>query len=157
MSAQREGEMRSAQREGALKRRPQRGFTLLEVMMAMAILGTAIVALLGLHARNMAATSDAQTLMIAATLASDVLAIARLDPELEEGEVRGRFAALRSRADGRTVLYGGAMSERFVWTREVLPTALPTLKQIRVQIAVSGDEQPVTELWAALRAPVPGR
>ena len=82
------------------------------------------------------------------------MAAARLEPVLDEGQVRGSFAALRSRADGRTVLYGGAMSERFSWTREVLPTALPMLKQIRVQILVAGREEPLTELWAARRVEV---
>ena len=84
------------------------------------------------------------------------MAAARLEPALEEGEVRGRFAAQRSKADGRLVLFGGAMSERFVWSREVLPTALPMLKQIRVRIALGSQERTLAELWAATRVQAAG-
>lgn len=135
----------------ATRARSERGFTLLEVLVATAILGVAVVTLLGLHARNLDLAAEAETLTIAGALATDVLATARLDPVLDEGAVRGTFAVRRGDADGRLVLYGGARSDRYWWSREVLPTALPTLKQVRVRVALTGQDRVLAELWAALR------
>ncbi|HEY2775666.1 MAG TPA: prepilin-type N-terminal cleavage/methylation domain-containing protein [Candidatus Binatia bacterium] len=133
----------------------QRGFTLLEVLIATAILGIAIVTLLGLHARNLALAAEAEQLTVAGTLASDVLALAQLDPEIEEGTLRGTFAPTREQSDGQAVIYGGAMSDRYVWTRDVTPTALETLKQVRVRVSLAGDEDhSLAELWAALHVQV---
>lgn len=131
--------------------RAQRGFTLLEVLVATAILGTAVVTLLGLHARNLSLAAEAETTTIAATLASDALVATLLDPALDLGGERGRFAAERRNADGRRVIYGGARSEEFTWTRDVTETALPTLRQVRVQVFRVGDERALAELWSAVR------
>jgi prepilin-type N-terminal cleavage/methylation domain-containing protein len=146
---------------GSLTRAPlatQRGFTLLEVLVATAILGVAVVTLLGLHARNLDLAAETGEITIAATLASDVLAAARVDPALEEGVTRGGFAASPGEADdgqdART-LYGGPLSERYVWTREVMPTALPTLRQIRVRVALSGEDRVLAELWSVVRGVTP--
>jgi len=136
----------SARRSGC-----QRGFTLLEVLVATAILGVAVVTLLGLHARSLGLVGEAENLTIAGTLAADVLSLARIDPALEEGLVRGRFVARKRDADDKTAVYGGALCERFVWSREVLPTALPTLRQVRVRVGLGGDDHVLAELWAALR------
>jgi len=132
-------------------RRRERGFTLLEVLVATAILGVAITTLLGLHARNLSLIAEAEELTIAGTLAGDVLSLARLDPILEEGAVRGNFAVRAGDADGKTTVYGGPRSEIFAWSREVLPTALPTLRQVHVRVTRVGDSRAIAELWAAVR------
>ncbi|HXC52655.1 MAG TPA: prepilin-type N-terminal cleavage/methylation domain-containing protein [Candidatus Limnocylindrales bacterium] len=144
--------IRPSQRRRARRLR-QRGFTLLEVLVATAILGVAVVTLLGLHGRNLSLSAEAETLTVAGTLAGDVLAVARLEPVIEVGATHGTFAARRSDADGHHVLYGGALSPDFVWTRDVMPTALPTLLQIRVRIHLAGEDRTLAELWAAVRAP----
>lgn len=132
--------------------RRQLGFTLLEVLVATAILGVAVVTLLGLHARNLNLVSEAEQLTVAGTLAGDVLSLARLEPSLEEGTLRGRFVVRRGDADGKTSVYGGPESDAFEWSREVLPTALPSLKQLRVQVTRIGETRPLAEMWAAVRA-----
>jgi general secretion pathway protein I len=132
-----------------VRRLAERGFTLLEVLVATAILGVAVVTLLGLHARNLGLAADAENLTIAGALAGDVLAIARLDPALEEGATAGRFVARREDADGKSRIYGGPASEPFSWTREVTPTALPTLRQIRVAVSRDDEARVLAELWAA--------
>ncbi len=129
----------------------QRGFTLLEVLVATAILGVAVTTLVGLHARNLALASEAAELTVAGTLAGNVLSLARIDPTLEEGTLRGRFVVRARDADGRERVYGGPGSDAFTWKREVLPTALPSLRQVRVAVLRGGDERPVAELWAAVR------
>jgi prepilin-type N-terminal cleavage/methylation domain-containing protein len=140
---------RRASREPS-QRRASRGFTLLEVLVATAILGVAVVTLLGLHARNLGLASVARNLTIAGTLAGDVLAIARLDPAIEEGAIAGRFVATADEADGKSRIYGGPESAPFSWTREVLPTALPTLRQIRVSVSRDDEDRVLAELWAAM-------
>lgn len=132
--------------------RRQRGFTLLEVLVATAILGVAVVTLLGLHARNLNLVSEAEQLTVAGTLAGDVLSLARLEPLLEEGTLRGRFVVRRGDADGKTSVYGGPESNAFEWSREVLPTALPSLKQLHVRVTRIGETRPLAEMWAAVRA-----
>lgn len=126
------------------------GFTLLEVLIATAVLGVAVVALMGLHARNVALVAETADLTVAGALASDVLAAATTAETLEDGLARGRFSPDPDDEDDDTV-YGGDGSERFVWMREVLPTALPRLRQIRVAVALAGreDDGPLVELWAA--------
>ena len=136
----------------------QRGFTLLEVLVASAILGVAVVTLLGLHARNLQLSAETGELTIAATLASDVLAAARIDTALEDGVTHGGFAASEGEAedgpDART-FFGGPLSERYVWSREVLPTALPQLRQIRVRVGLAGEDRVLAELWSAVRVTRP--
>jgi len=131
----------------------ERGFTLLEVLVATAILGVAVVTLLGLHGRNLSLASEAETLTVAGTLAGDVLAAAKLDPDIVVGQMKGKFAASRGDANGTNIIYGGALSPSFVWSRDVMATALPTLLQIRVRVSMAGETRTLAEAWCALRAP----
>lgn len=128
----------------------QRGFTLLEVLVATAILGVAVVTLLGLQARNLALVSEAENLTIAGALATNALAAARLSPSLEDGAASGRFVSKLQSADGEHSLYGGANADGFVWKRDVTPTALPTLRQVRIRVLLTGSDHVLAELWAAV-------
>ncbi len=131
----------------------QGGFTLLELLVATAVLGVAIVALLGLQARNLAITSEAAEITIATTLAGDVMAMARLDPLLAQGSSAGGFVPTqREEVPGRDV-YGGSASEPYAWTRDVMPTALPGLLQVRVQVRRRGSDRVLCELWSAASPP----
>jgi len=138
----------------ACSRRPaQRGFTLLEVLIAVTILGVAVVSLLGLQARNLALVSEAQDLTVAGALASELIAATRVDPLIAEGVSQGDFSNDPARVDDRVVFYAGTGADRFEWVREVLPTALPDLLQVRVKVRLHGEEDNVAELWTAVRRP----
>jgi hypothetical protein len=110
----------------------------------------AVVTLLGLHARNLSLTADAEVTTVASTLASDCMVANLLGPSLEQGKTTGLFSTTRLDADGEHVIYGGTSSEGYSWASEVMPTALPTLLQVRVQIFRDGQERPVGELWSAV-------
>lgn len=140
-------------------RRPRaaarRGFTLLEVLIAVTILGVAVVSLLGLQARNIRLISDTQDLSIAGAMASQLIAAARIDPLIAEGISHGTFSDDPSDVDNQNVYYAATAARRFAWSREVLPTALPTLLQVRVEVHVQGADEATAELWTAVRRSAP--
>lgn len=129
----------------------QHGFTLLEVLIAVTILGVAVVSLLGLQARNLRLISEAQDLTVAGSLASELVAAAHVDPLLAEGVSQGGFSEDPAKVDGRSVFYAGTGADRFSWTRQVLPTALPDLLQVRIKVRVRGQDADIAELWTAVR------
>jgi len=113
------------------------GFTLLEVMVAVAVIAIALVPLLRLHLLSLDATLYAQDLTIAVGLAQDKMAELPFKPE--SGDTHGKFDA---------VVY-----ERFRWqisVGEKEEVAIPTLE------APSGEAPPtfeiqhieVTVIWA---------
>jgi general secretion pathway protein I len=70
-----------------------RGFTLLEVMVAIAILGIALLGLLGLHHQSLQSVIRAQDTTRAAMLAQAVMTEAELERYPEPGTTRGDFQA----------------------------------------------------------------
>lgn len=133
----------------------QRGFTLLEVLIAIAVLGTAVVALLGLHARNIRLAAEIQDITIAGTLASQVVASTRSRPFPEVGVTEGEF---RNDPDSSILFsdreeapYGGSNAAAFRWTREVSPTALENLRQVRVVVHRSDSDHVLAELLFGMR------
>jgi len=117
------------------------GFTLLEIVVAVAILSVAMVSVLALHARNVRLTAEAQDLTVAGLLASRVVAFTRAGDLPEYGVTEGRFD---TRDDGDLSLeedYGGELSERFVWKREVTAvglTPMANLRQVKVSVGIDG-------------------
>jgi len=101
----------------------QRGFTLIEVMIAMGILATALVALLGLRNRDVQMQDHARQLTQATLLARDLLFEAELKDGAELGHLEGDF---------------GEEYPGFAWQRQV-DTFL--IEQVRkVELAVTwGD------------------
>ena len=70
------------------------GFTLLEVLVAVAVLATALVSLLSLHGKNIQVVAYDQRLARATLLAQDVLTRAlTADPFPDPAETRGDFDA----------------------------------------------------------------
>ncbi len=121
----------------------------------MALLGVAIVSLLGLHARNIRLTAEAQDMTVAGMLASQLVATARTGDFPELGTTDGRFTGDADALGSPDLRYGGSDSERYLWKREVLATALPRLRQVRVSVSLAGDDRPLATLSVVVRGASP--
>jgi len=101
----------------------QAGFTLLEVMIALAIVAIAFVGLLGLENRTLAASERQQMLSRATMLAVERLSEIEAAPAQGILETRGAF---------------DAPFEAFRWQLELTDTPLPQIQ--RVDLTVSWGE-----------------
>ncbi len=77
-----------------LKRRMRAGFTLLEVMLAMAVLGIALLALLALHHQSLQSVIHGQDISRAAQLAQAVMSVAEMERFPDPGMTKGNFETL---------------------------------------------------------------
>jgi general secretion pathway protein I len=107
-----------------------RGFTLLEVLVAMSILATALVALLSLHGRNIQVVTTDRRIVRATLLAQETLTRALLDqPFPDLGQIEGDF---RDDPDYR-------------WRVEIEPGPTPELEEwvrlVRVRVYWDADDQ----------------
>jgi general secretion pathway protein I len=100
------------------------GFTLLEVMIAVAFIGIAMLALLSLHQSNLASVIRAQDLTRASMLAQQLMSTAEAERFPVPGQTRGDFSHD----------YPGQY-RNFRWERtvEVLPQ-FPDVRRVRVSI-----------------------
>jgi general secretion pathway protein I len=103
---------------------PTNGFTLLEVLVAMAVLSVALVGLLGLYNRSLLLTGHTQRLSTATLLAQEML---------NRTTVEGVEAARVNTGDFAE-LYPGQYPE-FRWYRTVRATPLEGLWEIRVGVS----------------------
>lgn len=144
-----------------MKSHDEKGFTLLEVLIATTILGTAVVTLLGLHARNIRLAGEIADVTVAGMLTSQIEAATRIAGFPELGELDGTFrdkplervlrADFGGAAEEEIRPYGTAEAKRFRWKRSVEPTSIEDLRQVRVAILSAGDERVLAELWFAMR------
>jgi general secretion pathway protein I len=111
------------------------GFTLLEVLVAMAVLSVALVGLLGLYNRSLLLTAQAQRLTTATLLAQEVLSRTQLDGINASQPGAGDFADL----------HPGRYPE-FRWYRTIQVTPLEDLWEVRVGVAWGGREDEACEL-----------
>ena len=88
--------------------RDARGFTLLEVMVALAVIATAFTALLGLHVRNLKLAARDQAYTQALLLSRSMITETELGPYPEVGIAQGDFE------DQWPGLYTGFKWERIV-------------------------------------------
>jgi general secretion pathway protein I len=105
------------------------GFTLLEVLVAVAVLGLALVSLLGLHVRNLALIERDQRITEGTLLARALMTEAEVEPFPEVGLIDGDFEE--------------RYPERFPglrWEREVAATPVPDVREIRVRV-FRGEEE----------------
>lgn len=111
------------------------GFTLLEVLVAMAVLAVALVTLLGLYHRSVLLTLHAQKLMTATLLAQEVLSRTQLEGKAASRHTSGDFADLHPGQHGE-----------FRWYRTVHPTPLEDFWEVRVGVRWGEGENEVCEL-----------
>ena len=111
----------------------QRGFTLLEVMVALAILALAIPVLLGLRNSDLVLRARADVLTTATLLAQEKLfetEVAGLPPI---GEQHGEFTDQLPGFQFPTASIDRARG--FRWTRTVVSTPFETIREVRIRIS----------------------
>lgn len=133
-------------------KRHSAGFTLLEILVAVAVLGVALTSLLGLQARNVRLTAEAQQLTVAGMLASRMVADVQADefPSIgtEEGEFVGEEKDVSSSFNQ---VFGGTLGDGMVWRRETLETGLENLRRVQVTVAAGKDEPPLVSFEVIVR------
>jgi general secretion pathway protein I len=132
---------------GAAKMTRQRaaGFTLLEVMLAIAILGTALAGLLGLHHQSMQSVIRAQDFTRASMLAQAVLTEAELERFPDLGHTSGDFQAS----------FPGQFQD-FRWERIVEASGtFPDLRKVKIFVRYGPTLANSFELVEFLHSPVP--
>lgn len=108
------------------------GFTLLEVMFAVAILAIALPVLLGLRNSDIDLHARARAITTATFLAKEKLLEAELTPVLPIGETGGEFT---TPSPGTPTSSGTEnRAPGFRWKRIVVPTPLDAVREIRIQV-----------------------
>jgi general secretion pathway protein I len=113
------------------------GFTLLEVLVAVAVLGFALVSLLGLHVRNIDLIARDERVTAATLLARALMTEVEIGPFPDLGATDGDFEL--------------DYPDRYPdlrWEREVLTTPVPNVREVRVRVfrgeQESGDDVTLT-------------
>ncbi|WHZ15102.1 MAG: hypothetical protein OJF52_001943 [Nitrospira sp.] len=111
----------------------ERGFTLVEIMVAVVILGMTLTLLLGLRNRDIELVGYARAMTTATLLAHAKLVELSVQDRPLVGEQGGDFSIGPQESLG---LYGGIgyLSE-FRWIRRVIPTASDSIREVRVRVS----------------------
>jgi general secretion pathway protein I len=103
---------------------PQRGFTLIEVMVALAVIAIALVGLLGLQHQTMQSVVRASEITKAALLAQELMTQTETGPFPQIGVTSGNFANLNP-----------GLYPHFRWERSVEASAVfPDIRKVRVRV-----------------------
>lgn len=117
-----------------------RGFTLLEVMVALVVIATAFTALLGLHVRNLRLAAREQSYTQALLLSRSLITEVEIGdyPEigLSEGDFEERYPGL----------YPG-----FRWSRTVSDFMGLDTREVTVRVVPNGDQSAASELTVFVR------
>ena len=110
----------------------ERGFTLLEVLIALGILALALPILLGLRNWDLDLHARAKELTTATVLAQEKLIETELGMLLPLGETGGEFQSipLGSQATAETT----NRPADYRWKRIVSPTPLPIVQEVKIQV-----------------------
>lgn len=135
--------------------RDTRGFTLMEVLIAMAILALALPILLGLRNWDLNLHSRAADITAATMLAQEKLIEAELSPVYPVGETTGDF---RNPPPGYQVPGDVTdRAERFRWKRIITTTPLTAVREVKIQILwQQGATDEVLEASTYVFAPTTG-
>ena len=126
-------------------RRRARAFTLLEVMVAMAILGIALLGLLGLHHQSIQSVIRAQQTTRASMLAQAVMTEAELERFPELGRTSGNFEAS----------FPGEFKD-FRWERKVEASGMfPDVRKVKVLIRYGPTLSQSFSLVEFVHSPIP--
>ncbi len=121
------------------------GFTLLEVMIAMAVLGIALLALLTLHHQSLQSVIHSRDISRAAMLCEAVMTQAELDQFPNVGVTKGNFDKL---FPGRY--------RNFRWERHVEPSGIfPDVRKVRVIVFYGPKFLRTFTLTEYLHNPIP--
>ena len=110
------------------------GFTLLEVLVAVTILGVGLVSLLGLHVGNLARLDEDRRITEATLLAQGLMTEIESGPPPALGVETGDFEE--------------TYPERYPhlgWEREILRSPLPDLREVRVRVYHGDGEIPAPD------------
>jgi general secretion pathway protein I len=121
-----------------------RGFTLLEVLISIAILALALPILLGLRNWDLDLEARALDITTATMLAQEKLMEAELSPVYAIGETSGDFRnpPLAYQALGDT----SERAEKYRWKRIISPTPLQAVRELKIQILwQQGNNEEVLE------------
>jgi general secretion pathway protein I len=122
-----------------------RGFTLLEVMVAIAILGTALVSLLSLHHQSMQSVIRAQEMTRASMLAQAVMTEAELERFPDLGKSTGDFQSS----------FPGQFQD-FRWERLVEASAnFPDVREVKIFVRYGPGQSRSFALVEFLHSPIP--
>jgi len=110
----------------------ERGFTLLEVLIALGILALALPILLGLRNWDLDLHARAKELMTATILAQEKLIETELGTQLPIGETGGEFLATPLGSLPTADITNRPANYR--WKRIVSPTQLPAVREIKIQV-----------------------
>jgi general secretion pathway protein I len=113
----------------------EQGFTLLEVLLAIALLAIALPVLLGLRNFDLDLQSRAGELTVATLLAQEKLLETELLGVYPIGEIGGDFQSTPLGVPSTVHATNRAAGYR--WKRMVLPTPLESIREVRVQVSWS--------------------
>ena len=110
----------------------ERGFTLLEVLIALGILALALPILLGLRNFDLDLHARAKELTAATILAQEKLIETELGPALPIGETGGEFLPTPLGSQPTAAITSRPTNYR--WKRIVSPTPLQLVREVRIQV-----------------------
>ena len=117
---------------GRRRLRTRRGFTLLEVLIALGILALALPILLGLRNWDLDLHARAKELTTATILAQEKLVETDLGTLLPLGETGGEFLATPLGSQATAEMTNRPSNYR--WKRIVSSTPLPSVREVRIQV-----------------------
>jgi len=110
--------------QSAIRNPKSKGFTLLEVMVAVAILAMVLVSLLGLKNRSMQDVMKAERITTATLLAKRMMTETLFKKPLLPAEEEGEFSV---------DLYGDVYKD-YRWKKTIAPTPIPQIMEVRAAV-----------------------